>query len=113
MCKEVGINIPVLITAKVWNRYVELSEGLEEPRGLNGRLWDILFFFNIKAHCAKTKAFQFSFVCELPQDLEYQKNEDKCTQPTLLRGVTLVATLSTDGFDALSPAIFIRLPFEE
>lgn len=113
MLKEVGIRIPVLIDKEVWSRYVEVPEGLKEQRGINGRLWDMLFMFNINAQLAKSEVFQFSFLCRLPEGWDFYSNEKSCHGTTVQRGVTLTASLMKYDNDSESPVVLIKLPDKE
>jgi len=40
--KEAGFKIPVALTRAVWNKYVEVPEGVT-GQDIKGRLWDILW----------------------------------------------------------------------
>lgn len=110
MLKKAGILIPVLICEKVWTRYVEVPNGLTGFRDLNGRLWDMLFMFNIKASMAGVRTFQFSYLCELPGGWDICTNETSCHASTIQRTVTLEASLVEGGSKTEPPMVLINLP---
>jgi len=49
---EAGIKFPVALTRTVWDKYVEVPEGVT-CQDVNGRLWDILWMFKQAIHRSK------------------------------------------------------------
>jgi len=46
---EAGIKFPVALTRTVWDKYVEVPEGVT-CQDVNGRLWDVLWMFKQAIH---------------------------------------------------------------
>ena len=44
VAQEAGIKFPVALTRAVWDKYVEVPEGVT-CQDVNGRLWDIVWMF--------------------------------------------------------------------
>lgn len=60
IAKESGIRIPVAATAELWNTVIvpdEPSEALGDS--IDGRLWDVLWMFTLKARASKNESVIF------------------------------------------------------
>ncbi len=111
--KEAGIKYPVLFTNTSWERYVEVPKGMEGVQDIEGRLWDILYMFTLKASRTKLPVMQFSFVCQLPAKTPFLSNEINCRDGKLLREITLKAVIGPSDIDNPEPSIFIMFPNED
>ena len=110
--KEAGIKYPVFFTQGVYDKYVKV------PRGMNhqneeGRLWDILFMFALKARKFDSDELNFQFCCQLPDIGNWTKYEKVCDGNRLLREVTLKAVISPLDLNSPNPAITILFPDED
>ncbi len=90
-----GIRHPVAMTSTVWQRYVEVPEGVE-CQDLIGRLWDILWMFR----CAAKHFTGSTLLFDL-----YVRNDNAAP-----RKVTLKAVCGPG--DDLAPVITIMRPEE-
>lgn len=65
MVAEVGIRVPVAITAAAFGKYVALSPAAERAgNDIKGRLWDVLYMFAHSARGARNKSqFVYEFRC--------------------------------------------------
>ena len=79
----------------------------------DGRLWDILFMFSIKARKADSAELMFQFVCQLPDNGDWTRYEKVCEGNRQLREVTLKAVIGPLDIDDPSPAITIMFPDED
>tara|TARA_R110002050_G_scaffold274283_2_gene418649 strand:+ start:16 stop:450 length:435 start_codon:yes stop_codon:yes gene_type:complete len=112
--KEAGIRLPVYLTRSVWDKYVEVSEGMEGHQDQAGRLWDVLFMFAFFARKESTFHLLFKLLVQLPDTGDWEQNEEVADRSNrLLREVTLKALITARDFDDPSPAIFIMKPFED
>ena len=96
MAKEAGLKFPVAITATVWDKYVEVPEGVE-GQDEQGRLWDLLnmLLFAIKRGCEGSELLFTVLV-----------NNDGEPKPIQLKSIC------GPGDDA-DPVITIMLPNED
>ncbi|MCK9412109.1 MAG: hypothetical protein M0Q53_07390 [Prolixibacteraceae bacterium] len=109
---EAGIKFPVFITQKVYNKYVSVPKGMDYQNE-DGRLWDILYMFSMKARKSNSALLLFDFVCHLPDNDDWTLFEKICERNRLLREVTLKAIVSPLDLDDPQPAITILLPDED
>ena len=107
--KEAEIKYPVYLTRSVWDKYVEVPEGMEGEQDLTGRLWDILWMFRWAAKTNSSSLMMFKFDCRLPDRGDWEQNE-KMVGDRLMRTITLKAVIQAQDFDDPSPAIFIMKP---
>jgi len=98
---ETGIKYPVALTRAVWDRYVEVPEGVwgQDPKG---RLWDILWLFS---RCAKRSS-------PFPTDrfffrVHVRNDNREGTPPTVL--LEAVCGPGDEG----EPVITVQLPDED
>ncbi len=112
--RDAGIRVPAYLTTGVWEKYVEVPEGMEGEQDVAGRLIDILnmFRFAVKKSKGDSAFMPFQFVCRLPNKGDWERNE-KREGDEGLRLVTLHATIRARDFDDPSPAIFIMKPDED
>jgi hypothetical protein len=113
LSQEAGIKYPVYMTCAVWNKYVEVPEGLEKEQDLTGRLWDILWMFTRNAKSCPGNLLHLEFVCRLNDSGDWELNEKIAAGNRLYRIVTLKAVIQAKDFDDPSPAIFIMKPSED
>ena len=111
--KEARIKFPVVMSSRVWNRYVEVPTGMRSHQDLEGRLWDVLFMFSFQARKTSAATMHFPFVCQIPADFPMLDNEDKSGESELLRGITLKAVIGPRDIDDPRPGIFILFPDED
>ena len=114
--KEAGIKYPVYLTRTVWDKYVELPKGFENVQDMDGRLWDILYMFMIKARTCNQSTLMFKLDVVLADKGDWEANEK--LDPDLdgnrnMRLVTLKSVIQAQDFDDPSPAIFIMKPSED
>lgn len=110
--KEAGIKFPVFFTRGVYSKYVAVPKGMDH-QDENGRLWDILYMFTLQAKKSNSSVLRFEFVCQLPDNGDWTKNERICEGNRLLRLVTLKAEIGPLDIDDPMPAITIMLPDED
>jgi hypothetical protein len=113
--KAAGILHPVYFTRSVWDRYVEVPEGMTGFQDKEGRLWDILWMFYLSARRTPSSMMQFSFHVQLPDDGIWPENEciaSKAESKTM-RQVRLASIIGPLDIDDPSPAITIMLPGED
>ncbi|MFY9152109.1 MAG: DUF6573 family protein [Prolixibacteraceae bacterium] len=110
--KEAGIKFPVYMTRSVWDKYVEVPEGMEGVQDLSGRLWDVLWMFMWAAKSNSSSLMMFKFVCRLPDNGDWEQNE-RMEGNRLMRTITLKAVIQAQDFDDPTPAIFIMKPGED
>lgn len=110
--QEAGIKYPVYMTRSVWDKYVEVPEGMEWEQDRSGRLWDILWMFMWAAKTNTNSLMMFKFDCRLPDKGDWEKNE-KMDGSRLSRTITLKSVIQGQDFDDPSPAIFIMKPQED
>ncbi len=111
--RDAGIRVPAYLTTGVWEKYVEVPEGMEGEQDVAGRLMDILNMFRLAVKSSKNHCdfIEFKFVCLLPNKGDWERNEKR--QGDGLRLITLHATIRARDFDDPSPAIFIMKPDED
>jgi hypothetical protein len=68
--------------------------------------------FRLAAKSTSGQLLLFKFICRLPDDGNWEKNE-KMDGDRLTRTVTLKAFITAQDFDDPSPAIFIMKPDED
>jgi hypothetical protein len=110
--KEAGIKYPVYLTRSVWDKYVEVPEGMEGEQDLSGRLWDILWMFMWAAKTNSSSLMMFKLNCRLQDKGDWEQNE-KMDGDRTMRTITLKAVIQAQDFDDPSPAIFIMKPQED
>jgi hypothetical protein len=110
--KEAGIKYPVYLTRSVWDKYVEVPEGMEGEQDLSGRLWDILWMFMWAAKAHSSSLMMFKLNCCLQDKGDWEQNE-KMDGDRTMRTITLKAVIHAHDFDDPSPAIFIMKPGED
>lgn len=110
--KEAGIKYPVYLTRSVWDKYVEVPEGMEGEQDLSGRLWDILWMFMWAAKTNSNSLMMFKFCCLLQDNDDWESNE-VMEGDRLMRTVTLKSVIGPQDIDDPSPAIFIMKPQED
>jgi hypothetical protein len=110
--KEAGIKYSVYMTKAVWDKYVEVPEGMKGEQDLAGRLWDILWMFMHSARNCPDPLLMFTFNCRLPDKGDWEQNEKMAGERTM-RTVTLKSVIQSQDFDDPSPAIFIMKPGED
>ncbi len=112
MSKGAGIKYPVYFTRGVYDKYVVVPKGMDH-QDQNGRLWDILFMFVLKARQTPSAELKFKFCCQLPDAGDWTKYEKVCEGNRLLREVTLKGIISPLDIDDPSPAVTILFPDED
>ena len=110
---EIGIKFPVYLTDTVYRRYVEVPADAREHQDLDGRLFDLLYMFALKAKRTDSSRLSFSFDCLLRQDASTQVNEKKTDLSRFHKEITLKAVITAKDIDDARPAIFIMLPSED
>ena len=110
---EAGIRYPVYLTRSVYDKYVKVPEGMEGLQDEEGRLWDVLLMFAIKAQVTKSAVLFFHFICQLPLQAELESNEKRPLKNELVRDVHLKAICTATDFDNPAPSIFIMKPSED
>ena len=110
--QEAGIKYPVYMTRAVWDKYVEVPEGMEMEQDKSGRLWDILWMFMWAAKANSSSLMMFKFDCRLPDKGDWEKHE-KMDGSRLTRTITLKSVIQGQDFGDPSPAIFIMKPGED
>lgn len=112
--KEAGIKYPVYMTRAVWEKYVEVPQGMEGIQNLSGRLWDVLYMFAFHARNVRSDSLLFDFISFMPDAGNWEPNEKLETPENHFnRLVTLKAVVQAQDFDDPSPAIFIMKPDED
>lgn len=111
---EAGIKFPVYISRAVWEKYVKVPISLIGCQDLEGRLWDILWMFKIKASFYVGNLMEFKFINTLPDEGNWSKNETMAEPGNRdQRLVTLKSTITARDIDDPRPAIFIMMPNED
>jgi hypothetical protein len=110
---EIGIKFPVYLTDTVYRRYVEVPSDAKGLQDINGRLFDLLYMFAMKAKNTDSSLLKFTFTCLLPQDAIAQANEAKSELSRFHKEIKLKAVITAQDIDDASPAIFIMLPWED
>ena len=110
---EIGIKFPVYLTDTVYRRYVEVPADAREHQDLDGRLFDLLYMFALKAKRTDSSRLSFTFVCLLRQDASTQANEKKTDLSRFHKEITLKAVITAQDINDARPAIFIMLPSED
>jgi len=114
--KEAGIKFPVYITRAVWDKYVEVPEGFDNVQDLDGRLWDILYMFMIKARTCDKQSMMYKLNVLLADKGDWEVNEKldpDLDNNRIMRLVTLKSVIQANDIDDPSPAIFIMKPSED
>ncbi|MFY9150850.1 MAG: DUF6573 family protein [Prolixibacteraceae bacterium] len=114
--KEAGIKYPVYLTRAVWDKYVELPEGIDQVQDLDGRLWDVLIMFAFAARSCNGSTLIYNLNVVLADKGDWESNEK--VDPDLdhnrtIRLVTLKSVIQARDFDDPTPAIFIMKPGED
>jgi len=110
--REAGIKFPVFFTQKVFNKYIPAPKSMPYESS-EGRLWDILFMFALRARGTDSDELQFQFCVQLPDLGDWNKFEKVCEGNRQLREVTLKAIISPLDLDDPQPAITILFPDED
>lgn len=100
MAREAGIKFPVALTATVYQRNVEVPDGVT-AQDVSGRLWDILWMFRRAASQCHGDILQFQLYVR-------NHNRERLTRQDL---VTLKAVCGPG--DNGEPVITIMLPNED
>ena len=64
--KECSIKYPTAVTEKLWNEYIKPEEGLT-GQSTEGRLWDTLFLFTLKARKTEGDEVHFKVIYQMRQ----------------------------------------------
>jgi len=110
--KEAGIKFPVFFTQRVYNKYVPAPKEMPYESS-EGRLWDILFMFALRARNTDTDELLFQFCVQLPDAGDWNKFEKVCEGNRQLREITLKAICTPLDIEDPSPAITILFPDED
>lgn len=94
--KECGIKYPVAVTRAVWDRYIEVPEGVT-CQDVRGRAWDVLWMFRRGA--SKTEGSEFVYPL-------YVRNDNRSPKLVELKAVC-------GPGDDPKPVITIMLPEED
>ena len=112
--KEAGIKYPVYLTRSVWDKYVEVPEGMEGEQDQSGRLWDILFMFAMAARRTPGALLFYELICRIPDAGNWETNEKVLKgESRLNRLIRLKAVIGPQDIDDPSPGIFIMKPGED
>lgn len=113
--KEAGFKFPVFMTRKVWDKYVEVPEGMEATQQLSARLWDVLFmlYIEIKRKVTDCQTLNFKLTVQLPNKGDWWKNEKRISDSPIHREVTLKSIIGAVDVDDPNPCITILLPDED
>jgi uncharacterized protein DUF6573 len=98
MAREAGFVYPVALTRAVWNRYVEVPNGVTGQDEI-GRLWDIVWMCWLAARRHNSGEMKFQLLV---------RNDDRPGEPPL---VTLKAHCGPG--DQAEPVVTIMLPDED
>ena len=112
LSSEIGIKYPVFFTRSVWDRYVEVDP-LMPHQSLEGRLWDILYMFALRAKNVSGSEFEFTFICQMPEQLPLGRYERFSQTYRITREITLTAKIGPTDIDNPSPAITIMFADED
>ncbi len=110
--KEAGFKVPVYMTISVWEKYVEVPEGLEGCQDRDGRLWDILTMLFYYAKKCPSSYCEIKVSVTLPDKGDWTENERMVGSRTQ-RLVTLASQMGAIDFDNPLPCICIMLPNED
>jgi hypothetical protein len=77
LVQNAGIKLHVAMTSEVWDEYVEVPEGLV-GQDWKGRLWDILYLFQVQARRAKASEILFQL---------YARNDNRRPRLVTLKAV--------------------------
>ena len=108
-----GILFPVYFTETVWKRYVEVPSEFAGIQDRNSRLADILFMFAWQAKKCQGNILKFKFCCQVPINISFAVNEQRCRIGFQHRDILLKAIIGPQDIYDASPAIFIMLPWED
>jgi hypothetical protein len=112
--REAGIKFPVYMTRTVWDKYVEVPQGMECEQDLSGRLWDILFMFAMAARRTQGNLLFYELICRIPDSGNWEANEKVLKgESRLNRLIRLKAVIGPQDLDDPTPAIFIMKPGED
>lgn len=112
--KEAGVNYPVFVTRTVWDKYLKVPIELSGHQDLEGRIWDMLFMFRMKARKNPSNFLTFEVVFQMPDNGDWEANEKVMEQgKKTFREVTLEALAGPTDMDDLRPAITIMKPGED
>lgn len=103
LSREAGLKWPIFLTRTVWDRYVEVPEGVE-CQDVTGRLWDILCMLRFGIHQSPRGQNRIPFSLHVRND-----NSDECEPPL----ITLAAVADAVDIDNPAPSITVMLPEED
>jgi len=98
--KECGFKFPVAMTRSVWDRYVEIPEGVG-CQNLKGRLWDVLWMLRYEIMRGPGGRDRFLYKLHVRND-----NRDRTPPPVTLKAIC-------GPGDTPEPVITIMLPDED
>ena len=97
MAQEAGIKHPVAVTYKLWYEYIEPDpEAKSLDQSIEGRLWDVLWMFRVKAFVSVDSQFQFRVYFIMGKEVKLVELKAVCGPG-----------------DNLEPVITIMLPEED
>lgn len=102
VAREAGIKFPVALTRTVWDKYVEVPEGVT-CQDESGRLWDVLFMFKTATLSGRIKG-------DIGTYQLYVRNRN--TQGMDKRNLVTLKAVCEPG-DTPEPVITIMLPEED
>lgn len=102
VAREAGIKFPVALTRTVWDKYVEVPEGVT-CQDESGRLWDLLFMFKTATLLGRIKG-------DIGTYQLYVRNRN--TQRMDKRDLVTLKAVCEPG-DTPEPVITIMLPEED
>ena len=106
--KEAGIRAPVFVTDTVWDRYLKVPAGMTGHQDMEGRIWDMLYMFALRARRnSDSPKVEFKVIFQMNRDVAWDKNERRAGSNPELREVTLTAEIGALDIDDPSPAITI------
>ncbi len=98
--KEAGIKVPVALTRAVWEKYVEVPNGVQ-CQDVQGRLWDVLVMFRHGASGERSDYLYFSMYVR-------QHNRERLTRRDMVQLKAIIGPGDTS-----EPVITIMLPEED
>ncbi len=110
---ETGISYPVFVTRTVWDKYLTVPEEMADHQDLDGRIWDLLYMFALKASRTDASNMKFQVIFRMPDKGNWEENEVPVDGNKLMREVTLNAVIGPLDIDDASPAITIMKPGED
>lgn len=108
---DAGIKFPVYVTRTVWDKYLRVPVEMRH-QDLEGRIWDMLTMFKLKAMSNDSSRMQFKVVFQLP-DRDWEDNEKPVGDNRTVREVILISVVGASDIDDARPAITIMKPGED